>query len=132
MHPKKSLGQNFLNDRKILQDIVDYGEISNDDVVLEIGPGTGNLTKKLLEKKPKKLIVVEKDNIDIRDTTAFVKKTMGYNPRRITKIEIDITFPKDYDSRTKTMLERAAFNCPVHHTLSELSLIHISEPTRPY
>ena len=62
MHPKKSLGQNFLNDRKILQDIVDYGEISNDDVVLEIGPGTGNLTKKLLEKKPKKLIVVEKDN----------------------------------------------------------------------
>jgi|TARA_B100000401_G_C52459864_1_gene556027 putative redox protein len=64
-------------------------------------------------------IVVEKDNIDIRDTTAFVKKTMGYNPRRITKIEIDITFPKDYDSRTKTMLERAAFNCPVHHTLSE-------------
>ena len=36
---------------------------------------------------------------------------MGYNPRRITKIEIDITFPKDYDSRTKTMLERAAFNC---------------------
>ena len=44
---------------------------------------------------------------------------MVYNPRRITKIEIDITFPKDYDSRTKTMLERAAFNCPVHHTLSE-------------
>ena len=61
----------------------------------------------------------EKDNIDIRDTTAFVKKTMGNNPRRIIKIEIDITFPKDYDSRTKTILERAAFNCPVHHTLSE-------------
>ena len=62
MHPKKSLGQNFLNDKKILQDIVNYGEISKDDIVLEIGPGTGNLTKKLLEKKPKKLIVVEKDN----------------------------------------------------------------------
>ena len=64
-------------------------------------------------------IAVEKDSIDIRDTTAFVKKTMGNNPRRITKIEIDITFPKDYDSRTKTILERAAFNCPVHQTLSE-------------
>ena len=64
-------------------------------------------------------IAVEKDSIDIRDTTAFVKKTMGNNPRRITKIEIDITFPRDYDSRTKTILERAAFNCPVHHTLSE-------------
>ncbi len=62
MHPKKSLGQNFLSDKKILQDIVDRGEISKDDIILEIGPGTGNLTRKLLEKKPKKLIVVEKDN----------------------------------------------------------------------
>ena len=64
-------------------------------------------------------IVVEKDNFDIKGTTAVVKKTMGNNPRRIVKIEIDITFPKEYDSRTKTILERAAFNCPVHHTLSE-------------
>ena len=64
-------------------------------------------------------IVVEKDNVDIKGTTAVVKKTMGNNPRRIVKIEIDITFPKEYDSRTKTILERAAFNCPVHHTLSE-------------
>ena len=64
-------------------------------------------------------IVVEKDNVDIKGTTAVVKKTMGNNPRRIVKIEIDITFPKEYDSRTKTVLERAAFNCPVHHTLSE-------------
>ena len=64
-------------------------------------------------------IVVEKDNVDIKGTTAVVKKTMGNNPRRIVKIEIDITFPKEYDSRTKTILERAAFNCPVQHTLSE-------------
>ena len=64
-------------------------------------------------------IVVEKDNVDIKGTTAVVKKTMGNNPRRIVKIEIDITFPKEYDSRTKNILERAAFNCPVHHTLSE-------------
>jgi uncharacterized OsmC-like protein len=64
-------------------------------------------------------IAVEKNGIDIRDTTAIVKKTMGNNPRRITKIEVDITFPKDYDSKTKTILERAAHNCPVHHALSE-------------
>jgi len=64
-------------------------------------------------------IAVEKNDIDIKDTTAIVKKTMGNNPRRITKIEIDLTFPKEYDSKTKTILERAANNCPVHHTLSE-------------
>ena len=44
---------------------------------------------------------------------------MGINPRRISTIDIDLTFPKEYDSKTKTILERAAHNCPVHHTLSE-------------
>ena len=60
--PKKKLGQNFLIDENILNLIVELGEIKNDDIILEIGPGTGNLTKKILSKNPKKLIVVEKDN----------------------------------------------------------------------
>ena len=64
-------------------------------------------------------IAVEKNGVDIKDTKAIVKKTMGNNPRRITKIDIDLTFPKEYDSKTKTILERAAYNCPVHHTLSK-------------
>ena len=64
-------------------------------------------------------IAVEKHHIDIKETTAIVKKTMGNSPRRISKIDIDLTFPKQYDSKTKTILERAAYNCPVHHTLSE-------------
>lgn len=59
--PKKSLGQNFLKNEKILSQIVGCGNLSADDVVLEIGPGTGNLTKKILEKKPKHFVVVEKD-----------------------------------------------------------------------
>ena len=64
-------------------------------------------------------IAVERDNIDIKGTTAVVKKTMGKNPRRISKIDIDLTFPREYNQKTKTVLERAAYNCPVHHTLSE-------------
>ena len=64
-------------------------------------------------------IAVEKNDIDIKNTQAVVKKTMGNKPRRIAKIEIDIRFPKDYDVKTKTILERAAYNCPVHHSLSE-------------
>ena len=55
-------------------------------------------------------IAVEKDDIDIKGTNAIVKKTMGINPRRIAKIDIDLTFPKEYDSKTKTILERAAHN----------------------
>ena len=41
---KKSLGQNFLIDKNILKKIVSVGNISKDDHILEIGPGTGNLT----------------------------------------------------------------------------------------
>jgi len=49
----------------------------------------------------------------------LLKKQWGKNPRRIAKIDIDLTFPREYDLKTKTILERAAYNCPVHHTLSE-------------
>jgi 16S rRNA (adenine1518-N6/adenine1519-N6)-dimethyltransferase len=59
---KKSLGQNFLIDKEILEQIVNIGNISNNSEVLEIGPGTGNLTEYILKKKPKKILVIEKDN----------------------------------------------------------------------
>ena len=59
--PKKSLGQNFLIDRNVLEQIVDTVEISNKEV-LEIGPGSGNLTSFILKKKPKKVYVIEKDD----------------------------------------------------------------------
>ena len=58
---KKSLGQNFLIDKNIIQKILSIKNISN-SVVLEVGPGTGNLTSFILEKKPKKTYVVEKDD----------------------------------------------------------------------
>ena len=59
--PKKSLGQNFLIDRNVLEQIVDTVEIA-DKEVLEIGPGSGNLTTFILKKNPKKVYVVEKDD----------------------------------------------------------------------
>ncbi len=62
MRSKKSLGQNFLSNVDLLNDIVNEGNISSNDIILEIGPGTGNLTNEILKKNPKKLIVVEKDS----------------------------------------------------------------------
>jgi len=58
---KKSLGQNFLIDRNVLNQIVDTVDIKNKEI-LEIGPGSGNLTQYILKKKPKKIYVIEKDN----------------------------------------------------------------------
>ncbi len=57
---KKSLGQNFLIDENIIKKIVSLIEINNKSI-LEVGPGTGNLTSYILKKNPKKLIVIEKD-----------------------------------------------------------------------
>ena len=58
---KKSLGQNFLIDQNIIRKIIDTVEIKNKEI-LEIGPGSGNLTTHILSKSPKKMYVVEKDN----------------------------------------------------------------------
>ena len=74
---KKSLGQNFLIDREVLEKIVSITDITNKEV-LEIGPGSGNLTTYILKKKPKKLYVVEKDD----DLAILLKEKFD------TKIEI--------------------------------------------
>ena len=58
---KKSLGQNFLIDRNVLEQIVNAVEITNKEV-LEIGPGSGNLTTFILRRNPKKVYVIEKDD----------------------------------------------------------------------
>ena len=61
MFQKKSLGQNFLNSKKILQDIVGAGNIVPGETVLEVGPGTGSLTETLLGAGAK-VVAVEKDD----------------------------------------------------------------------
>ena len=69
IRPKKSLGQNFLIDENILKKIVSLKKIENKSV-LEVGPGTGNLTSHILKKNPEKLFVIEKDE----NLAIFLKK----------------------------------------------------------
>tara|TARA_Y100000816_G_C26019222_1_gene533158 strand:+ start:321 stop:1112 length:792 start_codon:yes stop_codon:yes gene_type:complete len=58
---KKSLGQNFLIDKKIIDKIIEVGDIKTEDEIIEVGPGAGALTEKIIAKKPKNLVVIEKD-----------------------------------------------------------------------
>ena len=58
--PKKSLGQNFLTDRNILNKITEITKIEK-KFILEVGPGTGNLTSYILKNNPKKIFLIEKD-----------------------------------------------------------------------
>jgi len=69
MKPKKSLGQNFLKGKQALRKIIEAGEIKKDDFVLEIGPGKGALTKKLLDNNCT-VLAIEKD----RDLIPMLEK----------------------------------------------------------
>ena len=75
--PKKSLGQNFLIDGNILNKIIKLAEINNSSIA-EIGPGTGNLTRKIIEQKPKNLILIEKDQKLASDLKSKLKKNNNF------------------------------------------------------
>ncbi|OGN07810.1 MAG: ribosomal RNA small subunit methyltransferase A [Candidatus Yanofskybacteria bacterium RIFCSPHIGHO2_01_FULL_45_42] len=81
---KKSLGQNFLINQGVLDKIVRVAELNANDTVLEIGPGTGNLTEKLAEKAGR-IIAIEKDR---RLIAPLKEKFTEYNNVEI--IEADI------------------------------------------
>ena len=61
LKPKKSLGQNFLFDKNIIYKIINAAKITSSDIILEVGPGTGNLTEFIVAQKPKKIYLIEKD-----------------------------------------------------------------------
>jgi 16S rRNA (adenine1518-N6/adenine1519-N6)-dimethyltransferase len=82
--PKKSLGQNFLIDNNILNKIIKISDIKNNSIV-EIGPGTGNLTKKIIENKPKNLILIEKDI----ELTKYLKKEF-FNQKNLKIFNEDV------------------------------------------
>ena len=100
MKAKKSLGQNFLKSEPALKKIIEAGEIKNTDVILEIGPGKGALTKKLLEKAGK-IIAVEKDN----ELFEFLQEKFSEEIKKgklilLNKDILDITAKQDVLKRT--------------------------------
>lgn len=93
--PKKSLGQHWLKDPEILADIAEAAELTSDDVVLEIGPGLGTLTSRLLARA-NSVIAVEFD-------TDLARKLPGQFPgKKLNVVNQDILqfdlnqLPKNY------------------------------------
>ncbi len=64
-------------------------------------------------------IVAERNDVELKGTTAEVEKIMGTMPRQISKIEIKILFNKNFDKITKRKLESAALTCPVSNSLNK-------------
>ena len=113
----KSLGQNFLIDDKALQDIVDGANISKNDLVIEIGPGLGSLTKLLLESA-KKVIAVE---LDMKMVKLLDERFVAYNNfeilnQDILKIDLEELI-KEEKNKDKTIDKvRIVANLPYYIT----------------
>ena len=84
--PKKKFGQNFLTDQSILEKIIlSAGDLENKSIV-EIGGGSGNLTKQLLKAKPKKLLVIEID----KDYTEILSKILENSSTETKLVSKDV------------------------------------------
>ena len=87
---KKSLGQNFLVDRNVINKIVEAGNILPDSVILEVGAGTGNLTESILEKKPKKIFIIEKDEKLVEKLKERFDNKIVIIPKDVLKVSEDL------------------------------------------
>ena len=85
--PKKSLGQNFLIDKDIIKEIVKIGELKNNIPVIEIGPGTGNLTEEILKSNPRNLYAIEKDKLLFNDLKNKFKNNIKLINKDVLKID---------------------------------------------
>ena len=84
---KKRLGQNFLIDGEVIQDIIDYANISPEDTVLEIGPGVGFVTEQLI-KYAKKVIAVELDEEAVKELQKLNAPNLEIIHRDILKTDL--------------------------------------------
>ncbi len=107
---KKSLGQNFLKSAKALSDIILAGEITKKDTVLEIGPGKGALTEKLLEHAGK-VIAIEKD----RDLVVYLQDHFANEAeeQRFELLEGDVL---EFDTKTLKKPYKIIANIPYNIT----------------
>lgn len=95
---KKSLGQNFLNSSVVLSQVIEAGNLKNEDIVLEVGPGTGNLTEKILERA-KKVVAVEKDDnlfelLKVKFSKEITEGKLELLHKDILEFEVEDYLPK--------------------------------------
>jgi 16S rRNA (adenine1518-N6/adenine1519-N6)-dimethyltransferase len=107
---KKSLGQNFLTDENIIKKILEITDINGKEI-LEVGPGTGNLTFEILKKNPKKLYLIEKDNELSNQLnekfknqiTLFNEDILKFNEQSLSKNQITVFGNLPYNISTEIL-----------------------------
>lgn len=92
---KKSLGQHWLRDQKILAQICDYAKLTPGDSVLEIGPGLGDLTRVLVERAGKVIAVEKDERLSVRLSNELPSENLEVKSGDILKFDFT-KLPKDY------------------------------------
>lgn len=108
--PKKSLSQNFLLDRNIIDKIVAVSHVQASDHILEIGPGPGSLTEALLEKGAK-VVAVEKDKI-LAEALKRLKGSLTVFSADILKFSLQDALQKEFEGQKGKVIA----NLPYHIT----------------
>ena len=90
---KKSLGQNFLIDKNIIEKIINTVSIK-DNEILEVGPGTGNLTREILRNNPSKMYLVEKDTFLAESLKEIIDKRVKIFNEDILKFDENLLSEK--------------------------------------
>ena len=107
---KKSLGQNFLIDKNVIYKIINTVSIT-DNEILEVGPGTGNLTREILRNNPSKMYLIEKDTflaeslkeiIDER-VQVFNKDILKFDEKSLSKNKIIVFGNLPYNISTEIL-----------------------------
>jgi 16S rRNA (adenine1518-N6/adenine1519-N6)-dimethyltransferase len=130
---KKSLGQNFLIDKNIINKIINIVPITNNEI-LEVGPGTGNLTEEILKNNPSKMYLVEKDSflaeslkeIISEKVKIFNEDILKFNENSISKNKIIVFGNLPYNISTE-ILSRWVTNLKKDYWFSDLILMFQKE-----
>ena len=131
---KKSLGQNFLVDHNTILKIIDTTQI-NEKEILEVGPGTGNLTSEILKKNPKKVYLVEKDNElsnNLKDkfgdrVTIFNEDILDLNEKSLSEEKLIVFGNLPYNISTEILCNWIVKLTDNHFWFSELILMFQKE-----
>ena len=122
---KKKLGQNFLINEEIIKKIADIGKVDKNTNIIEIGPGSGNLTEELLKKNPKEIFAIEFD----KDLSNYLDKIKNNCKNFNYKISDALTFDEKSIFKKNSIIYG---NLPYNISLKLLIKWIYSDPWPPF
>lgn len=128
LNPNKTYGQNFLMDETILEDMIDEANVKAGDMVLEIGPGIGNLTERLLDRAAK-VLSIEKDP-QFLPVLKSLSEEHNVNSRQDFWYELTDALTYNFSEKLKDTSYKVVANIPYYIT-GKIVQLFLKAPHKP-